>query len=67
MVNAHTKDLNAFEEATKNANNTEVKAFAERTLPVIKLHLKTLESMEKSDLVLLSRRGLVLFGRLAIA
>ena len=43
MVKAHTKDASTFEEASKNAENPDVKAFAERTLPIIKLHLKTLD------------------------
>jgi hypothetical protein len=40
MVKDHMKDANAFDEASKNAKEPDVRAFAQRTLPVIKAHLK---------------------------
>ena len=35
---AHKKDIALFEKASKNAKDPEVKAFAEKTLPVLKTH-----------------------------
>jgi putative membrane protein len=45
MVKAHTKDVSAFQQASKNAKDGDVKAFAQRTLPVIIAHLKKVKTM----------------------
>jgi putative membrane protein len=39
MVDDHKKDIDKFEDAAENAQDAEVKAFALRTLPVLKTHL----------------------------
>ena len=48
MVKAHSKDVGAFEAASKSTKNPDVKAFAKRTLPVIKGHLKEVKSIAES-------------------
>lgn len=52
MVKDHKEDIKAFEQASQNAKNKEVRQWAEKTLSVLKQHLKlaqeTLESLEKS-------------------
>jgi putative membrane protein len=48
MVKAHIKDASAFEEASKNAKDPDVKAFAQRTLPVVKARCEKVESMAVS-------------------
>ena len=45
MVKAHTKDVSAFQQASKNAKDAEVKAFAQRTLPVAIAHLNKVKTM----------------------
>lgn len=39
MVDDHEKDVKDFEKAAKDAKDPEVKAFAEKTLPVLQQHL----------------------------
>jgi putative membrane protein len=46
MVDDHKKDINEFEDASKNAKDPEIKAFAEKTLPTLKMHL---EMAQKTD------------------
>ena len=48
MVKAHSKDVSAFQKASKNAKDAEVKAFAQRTLPVIIAHLNKVKTMMES-------------------
>jgi putative membrane protein len=48
MVKAHTKDASAFETASKNAKDPDLKAFAQRTLPIIKTHLNKIKMMAES-------------------
>jgi putative membrane protein len=45
MVKAHSKDVSAFQQASKNAKDADVKAFAKRTLPVIMAHLKEVKTI----------------------
>jgi putative membrane protein len=46
MVEDHEKDVKAFEKAAKHAKDVDVKAFAERTLPVLQEHLKLAKQMK---------------------
>jgi putative membrane protein len=46
MVSDHKKDVNEFEDASKNAKDAELKAWAEKTLPTLRSHL---EMAEKTD------------------
>ena len=39
MVDDHKDDIDKFEDASENAQDPEVKAFAIKTLPVLKMHL----------------------------
>jgi putative membrane protein len=43
--NDHMKDASAFEGVAKNAKDPDVKAFAQRTLPIIKAHVAKIKSM----------------------
>ena len=49
MVKAHEKDSTAFEDASDNAQNPDVKAFAGKTLPVIKAHLEKIKAISGAD------------------
>jgi putative membrane protein len=44
MVEAHQKDVKAFEAAAKNAKDVELKAFAANTLPTLQQHLQLAQS-----------------------
>ncbi|MBA2334209.1 MAG: DUF4142 domain-containing protein [Acidobacteriota bacterium] len=45
MVAAHEKDVAAFENVSKTAADADVKAFAAKTLPTLKMHLDMIKSM----------------------
>ncbi len=45
MVEAHEKDVAAFENVSKTAADADVKAFATKTLPVLKMHLEMIKTM----------------------
>ena len=45
MVTAHEKDVAAFENVSKTAADADVKAFATKTLPVLKMHLEMIKAM----------------------
>ena len=45
MLKDHMKDASAFEGVAKNAQDPDLKAFAQRTLPIIKAHLAKIKSM----------------------
>ena len=45
MVADHRKDVTAFKAATKTVGDADVKAFAEKTLPVLKMHLEMIEGI----------------------
>lgn len=43
-VKDHKKDISTFEQVAKNTKDNDVKAFAEKTLPVLKEHLSLAEA-----------------------
>lgn len=45
MVDDHKKDIDAFEKASKDANDSDIKAFASKTLPVLKGHLDSAKAV----------------------
>lgn len=45
MVEDHVKDVTAFENASKTAGDADVKAFATKTLPVLKMHLEMIKGI----------------------
>ncbi len=45
MLEAHNKDVTAFESVSKTAGDADVKAFATKTLPTLKMHLKMIEDI----------------------
>ena len=45
MVAAHEKDVAAFENVSKTAADADVKAFATKTLPTLKMHLEMVKGM----------------------
>ncbi len=47
MVQDHQKDIKEFEKASNNLADGEVKAFATRTLPVLKTHLDSATSINR--------------------
>ncbi len=46
MVKDHEKDVAAFEKEAKNGQDADVKAFANKTLPTLKEHLKMAKDMQ---------------------
>jgi putative membrane protein len=48
MVDDHKKDIKEFEDASKNCKDAELKAFAEKTLPVLKKHLEAIQKIHDS-------------------
>lgn len=47
-VKDHKKDIKEFEKAAKDVKDPDLKAFAEKTLPVLRDHLAQAEALEKS-------------------
>ena len=47
MVSDHQKDIQEFEKASNNLSDGEVKGFATRTLPVLRAHLDSAQSISK--------------------
>ena len=45
MVEDHKKDVKAFEDASKDVKDTELKNFASSTLPVLKVHLDSAKAI----------------------
>ncbi|MFN2391143.1 MAG: DUF4142 domain-containing protein [Pyrinomonadaceae bacterium] len=45
MVEAHEKDVAAFENASKTAADADVKSFATKTLLTLKMHLEMIKAM----------------------
>lgn len=45
MVTAHEKDVKAFETAANTGTDADVKAFAAKTLPTLKMHLEMIKAM----------------------
>lgn len=48
MVEAHEKDVEAFEDYAKDAKHTRLKAFAEKNLPILREHLQMAKEIEKT-------------------
>lgn len=46
MVDDHKKDVNEFEQASNNVNDAEIKAFASKTVPVLKMHLDSAQAIK---------------------
>jgi putative membrane protein len=46
MVDDHEKDVSAFEDKAKNATDPDLKAFAEKTLPVLRKHLDAIKAIQ---------------------
>jgi len=45
MVDDHQKDIDDFEKASNNGNDADVKAFASKTLPVLRTHLDSAKAI----------------------
>jgi putative membrane protein len=45
MIDDHKKDIKLFEDASKNLKDPDLKAFAVKTLPTLKMHLSTITSI----------------------
>ncbi len=48
MVRDHKHDIKAFEKAAKHAKNPELRAFAQKTVSILKEHLRLAQEMEAS-------------------
>jgi len=48
MVKDHKEDIDEFEKAAKNANDADIKAFAQNTLPMLRQHLISAQSLDKA-------------------
>jgi putative membrane protein len=48
MVDGHKKAASLLEDGSKNCKDTELMAFATKTLPVVKAHLAKIEAIQKS-------------------
>ncbi len=48
MVSDHKEDISLFEKASKNAKGQDLKDFASRTLPTLKVHLDSAQAVQKS-------------------
>lgn len=46
MVSDHRNDIDQFEDAAENSEDPEIRAFAEKNLPVLRRHLKEAEAIE---------------------
>ncbi|HEX6845632.1 MAG TPA: DUF4142 domain-containing protein [Chitinophagaceae bacterium] len=47
MVKAHTDGISLFEETRSNASDVDVKNFADKTLPALKMHLDSAKAIQK--------------------
>ncbi|AXY72713.1 DUF4142 domain-containing protein [Paraflavitalea soli] len=47
MVDDHQKDIKAFEKASKSGEDSTVRAFAARTLPVLRKHLDSIQAISR--------------------
>jgi len=45
MVKDHKDDIDAFEEASKDVNDADIKAFATKTLPALRMHLDSAKAI----------------------
>ncbi len=48
MIDDHQKDVKAFEKAAASAGDSDIKAFAAKTLPTLKAHLKQVQDLSKT-------------------
>lgn len=48
MIDDHKNDIKAFETATKHCKDPDIKAFAAKTLPVLKAHLDAINAVHDS-------------------
>ncbi len=48
MIDDHKKDIKDFEDATKNLKDADLKAFAVKTLPTLKMHLDAIQKIHDS-------------------
>lgn len=48
MIELHEKDIDEFEDRLKNTEDAELKAFINKTLPVLKKHHESLQRLEES-------------------
>jgi putative membrane protein len=48
MVKDHQKTVKLFEDGQKNVKDAEIKAFIDKTLPVLKTHLEHVKSLDKA-------------------
>ncbi|MDB5122493.1 MAG: hypothetical protein JWP94_622 [Mucilaginibacter sp.] len=48
MIDDHKNDIKAFDNATKNCKDPDIKAFATKTLPVLKAHLDAINAVHDS-------------------
>jgi len=48
MVDGHKKTIALFEDESKNAKDPDLKAFVDKTLPTIKMHLEHIEGIKAS-------------------
>lgn len=48
MVDDHEKDIKAFEDASNNAKDADIKAFAAKTLPTLRAHLDSIKVIKAS-------------------
>ncbi|MDF2433035.1 MAG: putative rane protein [Mucilaginibacter sp.] len=48
MIDDHKKDIKAFEDASKNCKDPDLKAFAVKTLPILKMHLDAIQKIHDS-------------------
>ncbi len=48
MIDDHKNDIKLFEDAEKNLKDTTLKAFATKTLPTLKLHLKAINKVSNA-------------------
>ena len=48
MIDDHKKDIKEFEDASKNCKDADLKAFAAKTLPTLKMHLAAIQKIHDS-------------------
>jgi putative membrane protein len=48
MIKDHKDDIKKFDEATRNVKDTDLRYFFVNTLPVLKMHLATIEKIDKA-------------------
>jgi putative membrane protein len=45
MIDDHKKDIKEFEDASQNCKDADLKAFAVKTLPTLKMHLDAIQKI----------------------